>query len=406
MTSSILDLQTAATLATWFERGVEANQAGRYDEAEAAFKAALAIDPEQDEAHFGLGLCRMGGRRFGDAVEPLRRSAANQPTEPVRLSCLGQALYMTGAFEESARAFDLAARQAPLPANAGLTWARARTFAAIIDGEAEIALLRYPSLAGPDAEDVDALAQEALSIFGVFDQIEAARAVGRWLVARHPNDRVLAYRVQVLEGAPLARAPTDYVEAHFDAFADRFDQQLEGLLDYKAPQRLADLLALRRDRFETILDLGCGTGLAASALARFGGQLTGVDLSARMLTKARERGAYDSLVQADAVPYLRGQAGRFDLIFAADVLIYFGDLSELFVVCAAALRRDGYLAVSTEIAPEGWSVLSSGRFAHARAYVVDQAGSWFEVVDQTRIGLRREGLAEIAGELHLLRLRS
>lgn len=390
------------TLNTWFDRAVEASQAGRHDEAEEAFGAVLALDADHGEAHFGLGLSRMAARRFAEAVEPLRKAASEPGADVVRRICLGQALYMTGAFDLSAEAFETAQAEEPLPPNAKLTHARARTFATMIDGDVDGALARYPDLAGDDAEDVLTLAEEALSIFGVFDQESAARAVGRWLADRRPDDAVLAYRVQVLEGAPLIKASPDYVAAHFDAFADRFDHQLAELLEYDAPQLLADLIATQRDRFADVVDLGCGTGLAAPALARFGGRLTGVDLSAGMLAKAAQRGAYDDLVRADVVDYLRSQPARFDLIFAADVLIYIGDLTDLFAAAAGALRPGGVLAITTEIAPEGWALLSSGRFSHAAGYVAEIAGPAFDVAAHETITLRREGLTAISGHLHLL----
>jgi predicted TPR repeat methyltransferase len=390
----------------WLDRAVTASQVGRHAEAEAGFKAVLAMDPDHGEAHFGLGLCLMAARRFEEAVAPLRRAASQADAQPIRQICLGQALYMNGAFGPSAEAFDVAARQTPLPHNAWLTWARAKTFEAIVQGDTDIALRQYPLLAGKDGEDVLELAQDALSIFGVFGQIQAARSVGRWLMARRPDDCVLAYRVQVLEGAPFLKAPAAYVEAHFDAFSDRFDHQLQAHLQYQAPQSLSDLIASRRTVFEEILDLGCGTGLAAPALSRFGGRLTGVDLSARMLAKSAERGAYDDLVKAEALAFLQTQTARFDLLFAADVLIYFGDLADLLAAAGRALRPGGYLALTTEIAPQGWTLLSSGRFSHARDYVVATAEPHLEILNQRGVTLRREGLTETFGDLHLLRRRT
>ncbi len=401
---------TSDSVEAWFDRAVEASHAGRHEEAETAFHAVLALVPDHGEAQFGLGLSRMAVRRFAEAIEPLKTAASETGADPVRAICLGQALYMTGAFDLSAQTFDAASRQTALPSNARLTHARARTFAAMIDGDVDAALAGYPRLAGQDAEDVMVLAEEALSIFGVFNLENAARAVGRWVSARRPDDAVLAYRVQVLEGAPLTKATAAYVAAHFDAFADRFDHQLAELLDYDAPQRLTNLVASHRTRFDAIVDIGCGTGLAAPRLARFGGRLTGVDLSAGMLAKAAERGGYDDLVRADAAEYLLGQRGRFDLIFAADVLIYLGDLSELFTAAARALRPGGVLAITTEIAPEavpdGWKLLSSGRFSHSDHYIDRMAFPAFDVIARETIALRREGLAAIDGRLHLLTLSS
>jgi len=44
-------------------------------------------------------------------------------------------------------------------------------------------------------------------------------------------------------------------------------------------------------RISRILDLGCGTGRHAIEFARRGFDVTGVDFSEAMLTRARERGA-------------------------------------------------------------------------------------------------------------------
>ena len=55
--------------------------------------------------------------------------------------------------------------------------------------------------------------------------------------------------------------------------------------------------------------------------------MTGVDLSPAMIAKARERGIYDELVAGDAAALLERERERiFDLIVAADSLVYIGDL--------------------------------------------------------------------------------
>jgi hypothetical protein len=103
-------------------------------------------------------------------------------------------------------------------------------------------------------------------------------------------------------------------------------------------------------------------------------RLVGVDLSSAMIAKARERGLYDELHQSDLHDFLAGQRG-LDLMLAADVLIYVGDLSRLFPLVAAALASEGRFAFSTEKGTgDGFRFLPSGHFQHGEAYVRRLAG--------------------------------
>ena len=387
----------------WLQQAVIASNDGRHPEAREAFTRALSIDPTLGEAMLGLGLSCMATRDFADAVAPLRQAAATPDAPAVWHACLAQGLYMTGDFAGCAEAFERAAALEPLATNARLTHARARTFASMIEGSVDAALARYPALAGDEAEDIEVIAREAFAILGVFGHAPAAAAVGAWRLARNPDDQIQAYLQQAVSGAAVDRAPPAYVEAHFDSFADKFDRQLVDLLNYRAPERMAERVAVHEQRFADILDLGCGTGLSAPALTRFGGKLTGVDLSRGMLDRAQARGGYDLLVQAEAVAFLDAHPAAFDLVFAADMVIYFGDLSDLFRAAEKALRPGGVFTLSTEAGADGWTLLSSGRFSHADAYVAHVAAPGFALVEQEPIALRHEGTAAVEGTLHVFR---
>ena len=99
--------------------------------------------------------------------------------------------------------------------------------------------------------------------------------------------------------------------------------------------------------------------------------LAGVDLSAAMIAKARERGLYDRLVVGDAAAMLDREApGISDLIVAADALVYVGDLAPLFAAVARALAPDGLFAFSVETCDgDGFKLEPTMRFAHSRSYV-------------------------------------
>ena len=80
---------------------------------------------------------------------------------------------------------------------------------------------------------------------------------------------------------------------------------------------------------------------------------SGVDLSAGMLTQARERHVYDELVKGELTAYLRASPGAFDVIVSADTLVYFGPLDEVVAAAAAALRPGGRLIFTVEESCDG-----------------------------------------------------
>lgn len=382
---------------------VTAGAEGRLDDAEAAFRVVLVMSPGHDEALFGLGLNLMIARRYQEAVEPLTEAAQAPGAEPVRQQCLAHVLFLTGDFSRAAETFAAADTVEPLPDGARMTWARAAAYAALDTTPAQTALELYANIAGPLAEDLETVAREGFGILVAFQRLHAARALGAWLEARNPTDVVRAHELRVLVDPNIDRAPPAYVEALFDGFAERFDRQLVEMLGYEAPKLLADLVTRQRGRFERILDLGCGTGLAAPHLRRFGGNLTGVDLSAAMLAKAAERGDYVALVRGEAVDFLTQHPDSFDLILAADVLIYFGDLAPLFSAAGAALPSGGLLAISTELGEGGWRLLPSARYAHGDDYIRETAAPWFEIVGREEIALRREATGVTTGCLYVLK---
>ena len=194
----------------------------------------------------------------------------------------------------------------------------------------------------------------------------------------------------------------------FDQFAPRFEAELTGALDYRTPSLLAGLLeragvaAARRLR---VLDLGCGTGLSGAALADFARRLEGLDLSPRMLAEARKRGIYHALHKADLLDWLPGRTGAFDLIAAADVLNYLGELAPALAAIAGALAAGGMAAFSVE-AGEGapFALGAAMRYRHDPAHVAAlAAAAGFTVVVQEAAVLRLEQGAPVAGALFVLR---
>ena len=84
-------------------------------------------------------------------------------------------------------------------------------------------------------------------------------------------------------------------------WADGYDRQLEDELLYVGPAKVAALLSeFISGHSAQVLDAGCGTGLVAESLARYGfRRMDGLDFSPEMLAVARAKGLYRELFASD-----------------------------------------------------------------------------------------------------------
>ncbi|BCH27350.1 class I SAM-dependent DNA methyltransferase [Mesorhizobium sp. L-8-3] len=227
----------------------------------------------------------------------------------------------------------------------------------------------------------------AMGWFRLGEMREAAGALGEaaqaWRMALKldPDDRPgAALKLELVGAAPVSSAPPGaFVEALFDQYAASFDQSLVGKLGYRVPELLIEAIrAAGERRFETVVDLGCGTGLMGEKLRPMAGFLEGHDISAAMLKKAEARKIYDRLAKSD-LQSLALPAASADLVVAADVFIYVGMIDGVVSRTAAALRPGGLFAFSVEKhdGPEDLVLRPSRRYAHSQAYLqrlLDQSG--------------------------------
>ena len=386
--------------ADWLLLGTALNAGADRAPAERAFLRAFEIDPTLTNAALGLGLLYMQTRRFEESARYLRLAVADDDTAPVH-NCLGQVLSNLGDFGGAAAAFAAAVHRGPDDVDLRHKWGQARFVDAVAQGTIEEGLAAYEAATGHPPAAREKLLRDAFHLLSGYGHIAAAIRLGELRLRDNPDDPVLHYLLSALRGGAAARAPDDYVTTYFDKFADTFDQQLVEVLDYHVPEKLVALLAgLGPATWRDILDLGCGTGIAGPLLKTPDRVLTGVDLSARMLDKAAARAVYDTLVPDEVVAYLGEQPKRFDLIFAADVLVYIGDLTPLLRQAARALRPGGLLAASIETTTAGpYRLLPSGRFAHDPDDVRDRAGNLFVLRAQEQTMIRLEANKPVDGAM-------
>ena len=268
----------------------------------------------------------------------------------------------------------------PLPLSSGdplldrrLEWARG--FLQRGEAAAAAALLVETTAAAPDFLAAWFALGEACERSAAPD--EAAAAFRRAL-ALDPADRLGASLRLTRLGAEPAAMPPAYVRALFDQYAGHFDRELVDQLSYRGPAVLLgaiDEVAGGAIRFDRVLDLGCGTGLMGAAVRPRAGELVGVDLSPAMLAEAQAKALYDRLIAADLSDFLAGDVGAFDLVAAADVLVYFPDLAPVLASAARALTPDGLFAFTLEHG-RGEPALGEGlRYAHGEGHLRDAAAA-------------------------------
>ncbi|MDJ1157986.1 methyltransferase domain-containing protein [Chelatococcus sp. SYSU_G07232] len=188
--------------------------------------------------------------------------------------------------------------------------------------------------------------------------------------------------------APVQGAMTDaYVRALFDDYAGRFDAHLTRDLAYRGPalllqavDRAAAATTGRGLRFARVLDLGCGTGLMGEAVRARAEHLAGCDLSPVMVEKARAKRVYDALAVADLLTFLSAEEEvSADLLLAADVLVYVGELAAIFAAAARVLQHRGLFAFTVQ-APgaggeEAFELGEDMRYAHGSGYLRARAAA-------------------------------
>lgn len=211
---------------------------------------------------------------------------------------------------------------------------------------------------------------------------DVASAISAWRrLEALDDDGVFGARLKLAShnaGAAGAGTAVSYVEALFDQYAPQFEQSLVGKLGYRVPEMLDHMVAeemtrIGIERFSKAVDLGCGTGLMGERLRQKVDFLEGVDISAAMIAETARKGIYDSLQKAELVAALNARRAEADLMTAADVFIYCGDLQPVLAALVPALKPGGLVAFSLEAhdGDEAIFLRPSLRYAHGVAATRD-----------------------------------
>lgn len=300
---------------------------GKAGEAARSLRARLAAGRGGLVARLTLVKALLAGGEKDEALIEAREAAALNPGIAMAILALGEALLALGSLPAAIAELQRASRLDP-----ALERARLLTAMAWLE------------------------AGEAANALAILESLDSS-----------PEIAQLTARAHAIAAAP--RSDAGYVRHLFDQFSADYDNRMLGQLDYAAPRilkDLADLVMPGRDRL-SVLDLGCGTGLAGMMFRPRAARLNGIDLSPAMIEKARGRGIYDGLAVADIES---GLSGQYDLILAADTLVYLGDLGPVLVAVAAHLSANGFFLFTTEAKEgSGFELGPKRRWRHSEAYL-------------------------------------
>ena len=228
---------------------------------------------------------------------------------------------------------------------------------------------------------------------------EAAYSFRRALKLK-PGDENTIFMLAIADPASLPKdkfptsMPLQLIVSQFNGLAPTYDLLQIEEMQYSGHVELNRSIReyLEPNRVDhNILELGCGTGLCGPMLRMISTRLTGVDIASNMVSFASQlrdeanRSVYDSLYTQEMHTYLSGIGEpTWDVVCAANVFNYTGDLSGIFPLALKVLKPGGLFVFSTEIkADPGYSFIPDlGRFAHSPAYVRDLAQkTGFEPLD-------------------------
>eukprot|EP00941_MAST-03F_sp_MAST-3F-sp1_P004251 g4251.t1 len=396
----------------------------RWKEAEISFQKALKINPQKENAFNNLALLMNEQDRLRESLFSWSAALKINPTNGNTLYNIGNVQYKLARYKEAAAHWSDAMKINPHDSNAK------NNVGALLFNKDHLKEAEFFFSSAIESNPQFALAHFNLhtSLWGQrrFDEaIDSLRNAS----SIEPNNPRYHHMLQARDPRSKKRikqASVEYVAAEFDEFADTFEATLVEKLQYRAPElignALAAALAENKDRKFDIIDFGCGSGLIGPVVQKYKKTLIGIDLSEKMLAKAKEYNRGYTHLILGGFEMLEKFENSADIIVSSDVLVYSGDLTMFFNAATRALRKESGLrllvatveALETATAQQkskkdktsDWNLLKSGRYAHSKAYIERKAEeNHFNIISLEFVSTRKESGADIGGWLFIMSLK-
>ena len=331
----------------------------QFEKAEKYYLRSFEITRDIAGAHANYGILLYQQKRFAEALEEYRSAVQLQPDMPEVSYNLALILKETGDFDEA------------------------------------LGLMFNAHLKDKTNETYMLNIVETLSEYFKIDAEKALKIAENW--QKQEVDNLFSKRIlAALSGIDDSEHDSLYAEKLFDNFAKTYEETINKL----NPNIIKKLQELNPTLSGLILDLGCGTGLAAEKLSSKDAVFDGVDVSQKMLDIASKKGVYRHLYKMDIVSFLKThKLDDYDAVIALDVLCYVGDLKEVL-----SLIKNTQIWFSIESADEdrgeNFYMAPSGRYKHKRSYVMNLLKKLkFKSIQEVELTLREENKENVKGVL-------
>ena len=320
-------------------------QANNYPDAEKCFQDSIALDSNQFQAHFNLAILFQQKQQIADAIDSYQFALKLEPNFFPALMCVAYLQLETGDFSS-----------------------------------AEFNMRRAVSLQPDNVEALHLLS----NILAQSGQLEPTREVYKRLLAINPDDSSARYVLNILNGETPKAPPRIHFEKIFNSLSGKFDAHLKEL-GYQGPERLLSLLQkieITERKFNRLLDVGCGTGAVGQIFHTQTEYVLGIDIADKMLEHCRKTEFYNQLECTDIFELDKIHTD-FDLVVAADVFPYLGDLNPVIKAIGERMIAGGYLLFTTE------------RDQKSDRYFVDKLSGRYRFNDDYLKDIARQELFEI-----------
>jgi predicted TPR repeat methyltransferase len=392
---------TPQELENLFNDACHLHEMDKPKEALAAYRQLLIILPDSPLLHFNSGLALFELEQFPEAELHYLKASQINPNDPDIHYNRGLNLRRLNSFEAAADSFELACKLGDTTVdtlyNLALCYQDMQDYS-----EAE---RLYNTILEENPEHLSTLNNYAYLCHKSGATEKAVQLYNR-LLKLAPRHQAAQHMINSLSGKTPDTAPLDYVEAVFDNYAKEFEHSLVENLQYNTPNALRKL----HDKFfpdasrEICLDLGCGTGLAGVQFRSCCKKLIGVDISEKMLRVADRKSLYKKLIKDDILHFLHNGGVNCDMILAADVFTYMGELEKIFMACFAKTKNGGLFLFSVEESNnEKFEIKTTGRFGHSQKYIIKlcQKTGW-KILNTTFSKLRKDKGEWVKGYLFIL----
>ena len=381
--------------------GVALQDKGDLDAAIDSYKQAIKVKPDYAEAYSNMGNSQTDKGDLDAAIDSYKQAIKVKPDYAEAYINMGNALSEKGELDAAIDSYKQAIKVRPDYADAYSNMGNALQD----KGDLDSAIDSYKQALKIKPDYAEAYYNMGIILKGKGD-LDAAIDSYKKALEIKPDYKQVKHLLASLIGETTNSAPREYVERLFDGCASKFDHSLVENLEYQIPKTLTEMIIKRHPNkaLGSVLDLGCGTGLAGVELKQFCQNLEGIDLSKSMLQQAKNKSVYDKLIYTDIVEYLSDTDLDFDYFISTDVFVYVGDLSNVFRVIKSRNKRRGKLVFSTEHTErDGFFLERSGRYCHSKTYIEGLCNEYdYCLTHFTEVNLRKENSTFLRGGLYIL----